>query len=116
MTNVVPIRPTEGTSLPIVLGGASIARCYRCGRTVVPVAWRVELEVKSKGRGTVCRYCCAIDPDLTIWGEYVDVTDAIDRLMRNAATHEQRRLLAQLLADAADILATWRWNEAGDDA
>jgi len=112
MTNVVPIRPDEGTTLPVVLGRITIGRCYRCGRTVVPATYHVEVKVEG-GIGVVCRFCADIDPDLEIWGEYCDVTDAIDRLMQDAVDRDQRLLLAQMLAGAADNFARWRWDERG---
>lgn len=119
MTNVVPIRPEVndedepevGKWLPVILGGMSIGRCYRCARTVTAETNHVEVDVEGKGRGVVCRFCAASDPDLMIWGEYCDVTDAIDRLMQDADGRGQRLLLAAMLASCADHFARWRWDE-----
>lgn len=101
-----PFFEREETHLPIVVGGMSPFRCDRCGRLFQPATFHVE-----PVEDPICRYCAMADDQLSIWQEFCDAADMLDRLMRRAADRSQRLLLAELVAKYSDHFARWRWPE-----
>jgi hypothetical protein len=116
MANVIdfPAKQTDGTPIPIVLGGGHVLRCGRCTRTFTAETWHCIENMLETAEGLlqhtdVCRRCAYHDPILTNWQNLCDVLDSIDGVMQGAKDQHARDVLKELISDAAGHFSVWRW-------